>query len=99
MLDVLLNVLAVIGIIVVGGFIVVFLGNLLLNVLDSSSKDREEERQPQQTYQPEQITYNEPQQYLENNYATSQQYQEIDYAKALEEELQRQSELVEELAS
>ena len=85
MLDVLLNVLAVIGIIVVGGFIVVFLGNLLLNVLDSSAKDKEEKQQPQQNYQPEQITYNESQKYLENNYAMPQQYQEIDFAKALED--------------
>ena len=40
MLDVLLNVLAVIGIIVVGGFVVIFLGNVLLTVLDSDNSKK-----------------------------------------------------------
>ena len=52
MLEVLLNVLAVIGLIVVGGFVVVFLGNLFLNVFDSSSKEKNSQpQQPQQYYQ------------------------------------------------
>ena len=51
MLEVLLNVLAVIGIIVVGGFVVIFLGNVLLTVLDSdNSKKSRKEPDQQPTY-------------------------------------------------
>ena len=90
MLDVLLNVLAVIGIIVVGGFVVVFLGNLLLSALDSSSKSRKDDNFPQQpTYydQPQQITYAPVQQPVVMQEPVKQVgYDEVDFKKAQEEE-------------
>ena len=91
MLDVLLNVLAVIGIIVVGGFVVVFLGNLLLNVLDSESKAKKEKHEEAEV-QPEQITYTQTQaqaQPQQLNYVEpeqTQEYTDVDLQKANEEE-------------
>ena len=107
MLEVLLNVLAVIGIIVVGGFVVVFLGNLLLSVLDSSSKDKNtNDVQPQQYYQqmPEQITYHAPAPaptYVEEPKYQVEEYSDVDMSKAAEEEAllaQRNSKLDDEYA-
>ena len=91
MLDVLLNVLAVIGIIVVGGFVVVFLGNLLLNVLDSESRAKKEKHEEAEV-QPEQITYTQTQaqaQPQQLNYVEpeqTQEYTDVDLQKANEEE-------------
>ncbi len=91
MLDVLLNVLAVIGIIIVGGFVVVFLGNLLLNVLDSESRSNKEKKE-ENNVQVEQITYSQmqtpPQQinYIEPESVNSTEYTDVDLRKAKEEE-------------
>lgn len=89
MLEVLLNVLAVIGIIVVGGFVVVFLGNLLLNVLDSESRSKKDKKEENEV-QPEQITYSQaqPQQlnYVEPEPVNSAEYTDVDLQKANEEE-------------
>lgn len=89
MLEVLLNVLAVIGIIVVGGFVVVFLGNLLLSALDSSSKNNNQNNNvPQQpTYydQPQQITYQQ-QPVVMQEPVKQVGYEEVDLKKAQEEE-------------
>ena len=91
MLDVLLNVLAVIGIIIVGGFVVVFLGNLLLNVLDSESRPNKEKKE-ENNVQVEQITYSQmqtpPQQinYIEPESVNSTEYTDVDLRKAKEEE-------------
>ncbi len=90
MLEVLLNVLAVIGIIVVGGFVVVFLGNLLLNVLDSESRSKKDKEQQVEPVQPEQITYQAQPQPEQLNYIEpepqAQEYTDVDLAKAKEEE-------------
>ena len=93
MIEALINVLAVLGIIVVGGFVVVFLGNVLLTVLDSdNSKKNREPQQPQQpTYiqpaQPEMQQLQEPVKYLEEqNQAVASEYSDVDFEKALEEE-------------
>ncbi len=91
MLDVLLNVLAVIGIIIVGGFVVVFLGNLLLNVLDAESRSKNEKKE-ENYIQPEQITYTQAQpqpqrlNYIEPEPYQTQDYTDIDLQKASEEE-------------
>ena len=94
MLDVLLNVLAVIGIIIVGGFVVVFLGNLLLNVLDSESRAKKDTKE-ENVVQPEQITYTQAQQpqpqpqqlnYVEQEPEQTQGYADVDLQKADEEE-------------
>lgn len=91
MLEVLLNVLAVIGIIVVGGFVVVFLGNLLLNVLSSDSKEKktnETNNQPANV-EPQQITYaqvNEPSQLNYTEEPLAEEYQEVDFSKAEQEQ-------------
>ena len=91
MLEVFLNVLAVIAIIVVGGFVVVFLGNLLLSVLDSESRAKNENKE-NANYQPEQITYSqEPQKLIEDTQVEEQennQYEDVDFDKANQEEME-----------
>lgn len=94
MLDVLLNVLAVIGIIVVGGFVVIFLGNVLLTVLDSdnSKKSRKEPEQQQPTYMIQQgpvpMQIQEPVRLIEEPKPepVMTQYEDVDFEKAKEEE-------------
>lgn len=93
---VLLNVLAIIGIIVAGGFLIFFLGDLLLSVLDPQnsalkmSKDKDISKVADNQYsrlaepeKPQELTYGQ------NNYKT------VDYNKALEEEKLLKSDKVE----
>ena len=93
MLDVLLNVLAVIGIIVVGGFVVIFLGNVLLTVLDSdNSKKSKKEPEQQPTYMIQQgpvpMQLQEPTRLIEEPRPEPvvEQYADVDFEKAKEEE-------------
>ena len=93
MLDVLLNVLAVIGIIVVGGFVVIFLGNVLLTVLDSdNSKKSKKEPEQQPTYMIQQgpvpMQLQEPARLIEEPRPEPvvEQYADVDFEKAKEEE-------------
>ena len=93
---VLLNVLAIIGIIVAGGFLIFFLGDLLLSVLDPQNsalkmnKDKDRSKIMDNQYdrlaepqKPQELTYGQ------NNYKT------VDYNKALEEERLLKAEKVE----
>ena len=93
MLEVLLNVLAVIGIIVVGGFVVIFLGNVLLTVLDSdNSKKSRKEPDQQPTYMinqgPVPMQIQEPVRLIEEPRPepVMTQYADVDFEKAKEEE-------------
>lgn len=92
--SVLLNVLAIIGIIVAGGFLIFFLGDLLLSILDpenSALKSKKKEEKVMEEYLPYQeqqrLQESEKQEYL--SYApykkTEEKYEEVDYNKALEE--------------
>lgn len=79
--SVLLNVLAIIGIIIAGGFVVFFLGDLLISIYDPNNsalkikkKDVNQMQQIQQPEKPQEITY------------TQTKYDSVDYNKALEEE-------------
>lgn len=90
---VLLNVLAIIGIIVAGGFLIFFLGDLLLSVLDPSSsalkdKNKQVEQQPvqvQERVKPQELTYEVKEEKPKVVEYTSP-YKEVDMQKALEEE-------------
>lgn len=81
--SVLLNVLAIIGIIIAGGFVVFFLGDLLISVYDPKNSalkinkkaDRNQPVQIQQAEKPQELTY-----------GSTVKYDSVDYAKALEEE-------------
>lgn len=95
--SVLLNVLAIIGIIVAGGFLIFFLGDLLLSILDPENcalKAKKKEDKTEQTgnaylpYQEQQkIQENDQQEYLGyNNYKPEEEkYVEVDMNKAQEE--------------
>ena len=95
--SVLLNVLAIIGIIVAGGFLIFFLGDLLLSILDPENcalkvkKKEEKVEQTENTYLPYQeqqkIQENDKQEYLGyNNYKLEEEkYVEVDMNKAQEE--------------
>ena len=80
--SVLLNVLAIIGIIIAGGFVVFFLGDLLISIYDPQNsalkfkkKDAEEVKQIAQPEKPQELTY-----------AQSMKYNPVDYNKAADEE-------------
>lgn len=79
--SVLLNVLAIIGIIIAGGFVVFFLGDLLISIYDphnSALKIKKKDDKVQQIQQPE-----KPQ---ELTYEQGMKYDSVDYNKAMEEE-------------
>lgn len=88
--EVLINVLAIIGIIVAGGFLIFFLGDLLLSVLDpaNSALKGKKDSYPQQTYFPEHTKeqLQQPEKTEALPYNTQQKFVDVDYAKALEEE-------------
>ncbi len=99
--DIFINVLAIIGIIIAGGFIIFFFGDLLLSILDPvHSAMRKKKNSKEQTEQLDMTNFNQPmidnqfsnQQLLENEekyvlpYAKENKYEEVDYVKALEEE-------------
>lgn len=84
--NVLLNVLAIIGIIIAGGFVVFFLGDLLISIYDpehsalkiKKKNVKEPEQSPfQQQEKPQELTYGQGQ---------GVRYDAVDYNKALEEE-------------
>lgn len=86
MFDVFFSVLAILGIIVVGGFVVVFLGNLLLTVLSGESSIKSAKEQPE----PQQITYIQPQleqviEPISEDFAVND-FEDVDIEKANEEE-------------
>lgn len=84
--SVLLNVLAIIGIIVAGGFIIFFLGDLLISIYDPENSalrvKKNKSLQQEQDYQKLQ----EPVKPQELTYGQNNMYREVDLNKALEEE-------------
>ena len=84
--SVLLNVLAIIGIIVAGGFIIFFLGDLLISIYDPENSalrvKKNKSLQQDQNYEKLQ----EPVKPQELTYGSNNMYREVDLNKALEEE-------------
>lgn len=76
-LEAFLNILAILGIIVAGGFLIFFLGNLLLSILDPSRKKTFVDEGQQFVEKPQQPTYQEPESYQEPRpYEEQKPYQE-----------------------
>lgn len=103
--EVLLNVLAIIGIIVAGGFLIFFLGDLLISVLDPENsalrkksknkdvevKEEDEKEKIKQTireYEKEKLemTKREALTYAPVEDKKEEEYAQVDYDRALEEE-------------
>jgi hypothetical protein len=92
--SVLLNVLAIIGIIVAGGFIIFFLGDLLISIYDpensafrlKKNKTNQQEHNYTIEQQPQPFKLQEPQKPQELTYNPTQTYREVDFNKALEQE-------------
>ena len=89
-IEVLLNVLAIIGIVAVGGFVIYFLGGVVLSILESKKKEQTtekfEEEAPVSQYQPEaeasyEDTLTDEKFMLEDD----EKVESVDYAKATEE--------------
>ena len=91
-IDAFLNVLAIIGIIVAGGFLVFFLGDLLLSILEPRRKEKEEEQVAEQNFVEEKslettqtFTMEEEPTITEQKFTMEDETQAVDYDAALKE--------------
>ena len=82
--EVLLNVLAIIGIIVAGGFLIFFLGDLLLSILDPENSALRKNKNKNRQQEQERIE--QKQEVLTYAPIMEEKHQEVDYDKAIEEE-------------
>ena len=91
-IDAFLNVLAIIGIIVAGGFLVFFLGDLLLSILEPRRKEQKEEEKAEENSEEEQafentqtFTMEEEATITEQKFTLDDETQAVDYDAAQKE--------------
>ena len=86
--DVLLNVLSIIGIVAIGGVVIYFLGGLLLSILEAKNKKEqvEDQAQPMMSNEKEFV---EEQKYedtlVDEKFSLEEEAQPVDFDKATEE--------------